>query len=382
MTILGAIMEQHGKQLKVQDKLKMKEKEITNELPKISIIILNYNGKKWLKDCFESLDNLDYPKDKYEVIMGDNASSDDSVEYVMKSFPWIRVLKFDKNYGFCKGNNLCAKEAKGDYLVFLNNDTFVEKDWLKELVKGVLSEKDIISAGCKMLKPYKSDNNKLVLDYAGGKLTFELNFYEGIYEEDNEKFSVQKYTGFGCGAGVIVKKDFFLYVGGFDEYYFAGGEELELGLRAWQYGYKVLYIPSSVMVHKRYGTFKNMNVNMSSTKLWAKIELYLILKNYELKNIILFLPQLFFLVYLPKIIFFIINRQPKGSIAVIEGIFEFLKDIKERKILKKIFEYRKRINRNKKRSDKDLYKMGLMATFKERLKYTIKNAKMYNQLKK
>jgi len=356
------------------------DKKIIRKLPTVSIIVLNYNGKKWLKDCFESLRNLEYPKDKYEVIMGDNKSTDDSVEYVRKNFPWVKILELDKNYGFCKANNLCAKEAKGEYLVFLNNDTVVEKEWLNELVKGVLLEKDIISAGCKMLKSYKSDNNKPVIDYAGGKFTYELNFYEGIYEEDSEKFSVQKYTGFGCGAGVIVKKDFFLYIGGFDEYYFGGGEELELGLRAWQYGYKVLYVPSAVIIHKRLGTFGYLNFDRT-TLMWGKSTLYLILKNYELKTTILFLFEFIFLNFLPKIIFFAINRQPKGSIAVIKGVFEFLSDIKKKKILKKIFEYRKVINKNKKRSDKDLYEMGLMTTFKERLMYTIKNAKMYEHTK-
>ncbi len=353
----------------------MNDEKTNNILPLVSVIIVNWNGKKHLKECFKSLEKLNYPKEKYEVIMVDNASSDDSVDFTRKNFLSIKIFSMDKNYGFCKSNNEGAKIAKGEYLVFLNNDTFVEKDWLIELVKPVIVDKTIISAGCKMLKPYKI-NNKNIIDYAGGKLNYELNFYEGIYEEDSKKFSFQKYTGFGCGAGVIVERKFFLNVGGFDEYYFGGGEELELGLRAWQYGYKVLYVPSSIMIHKRLGTFKDMNFDLT-TQMWVKSSLYFILKNYELKNIILFLFQLFFLVYLPKIIFFAINRQPKGSMAVIKGIFEFLRDIKEKKILKKIFEYRKTINKNKKKSDKDLYKMCLMTTFKERLQYTIKNAKYY-----
>ncbi len=352
------------------------------KFPFASIIVVNYNGKKYLEECFKSLENLNYPKDRYKVIMVDNASSDDSVEFTTKNFPWIKILELGENYGFCKSNNEGAKIAKGEYLVFLNNDTIVFADWLSELVKGVMSEKDVISAGCKMLKPYKI-NNKNVIDYAGGKFSSVQAFYEGIYEEDTEKFSIQKYTGFGCGAGVIVKKDFFLNIGGFDEYYIAGNEETELGFVAWRYGYKVLYIPSSIMIHKRWATYKNMNKNMDfsiSTQLRAKTLLYFILKNYEIKNIVFFSFEGVFLDILPKIIFFAINGQPKGSLAVINGVIEFLIDIKEKRILKKIFEYRKIINKNKKMSDKDLYKMGLIATFKERLEYRIKYAKTYNQL--
>ncbi|CEG13881.1 hypothetical protein MSIBF_A630004 [groundwater metagenome] len=351
----------------------MNEKNTNMELPTISIIVLNYNGKEYLKDCFESLEKLNYPKDRYEVIMPDNASMDDSVEYVRKNFPQVKILEFKENYGFCKGNNLGAQNANGKYLVFLNNDTIVDKEWLKNLTLGVLSKKDIISAGCKMLKPYKIDG-KDVIDYAGGKFTYELNLYEGIYETDEEKYSIQKYTGYGCGAGVIVKKKFFLDIGGFDEYYFGGAEEVELGLRAWQYGYKVLYVPSAIIIHKRFGTFKNMNY--FGTSIWVKTVFYFILKNYKLKNIFIYLLEYIFFFLFPKIIFYILKKDPKESMAVIRGFFWFLKDIKYKKIVRRILQQRKVINKNKQISDNDLFKLGLMSTFNERLKYRLKNAKM------
>ncbi len=351
-----------------------KQKQTHKELPIVSIIVLNYNGKKYLKDCFESLEKINYPNERYEVIMGDNASTDGSIEYVEKSFPGIKILEFKENHGFCKGNNLCAQHANGEYLVFLNNDTIVDKNWLKNLIQGILSEKDVVSAGCKMLKPYEI-NEKKVIDYAGGKFTYEMNLYEGIYETDGEKYSVQKYTGYGCGAGFIVEKKFFLDIGGFDEYYFGGGEEVELGLRAWQYGYKVLYVPSSVLIHKRAGTFKEMNY--FATSMWVKSMIYFILKNYELKNVFIYLFESIFFVHLPKIFFFILQKDLKWSMSVIRGFFWFLKDIKNKKILRKIVQQRKMINKNKKRSDKDLFELGLMSTFKERLEYRAKNLKMY-----
>lgn len=343
---------------------------IKNECPYVSVIIINYNGMHYLKDCFESLEKLDYPMDKYEVIMGDNASSDGSIEYVTNNFSNVKILTFNQNYGFCEGNNKCAKIAKGEYIVFLNNDTIVDRLWLINLVKGMQSEDDIISCGCKMLKPLSVGEK--IIDYAGGKITYEMNLYEGIYENDCDKYNVQKYTGFGCGAGVIVDRNFFLDIGGFDEYYFAGGEEVELGLRAWQYGYKVLYVPSAIMIHKRFATFKE--VNYWATSLWSKNILYFIFKNYELKFMGIYLFESIIFSYIPKILYFILQNDIKGSISVLNGITLFIKDVINRNMLKRISEQRHVIQNNRKLSDKDLFKLGIMSTFNERFKYRIKMA--------
>jgi len=348
---------------------------IEKEYPFVSIIVINYNGIHYLKDCFESVEKLDYPMDKYEVIMGDNASSDGSVEYVKENFPHVNILKFEMNYGFCEGNNKCAKTAKGEYVVFLNNDTIVDKFWLINLVKGMQSEKDIISCGCKMLKP-PSDGKKII-DYAGGKITYEMNLYEGIYEIDDEKYNIQKYTGFGCGAGVMVDRNFFLDIGGFDKYYFAGGEEVELGLRAWQYGYKVLYVPSAVMVHKRFATFKN--VNYWATSLWSKNILYFIFKNYEFKHMCIYLLESIIFVYFPKMLFYLLKGDPRGSISVLQGIFWLLKDMMSTKLLTTILKERNLIKTRRKISDDGLFKLGIASTFKERFMYRLKAAKMHSE---
>lgn len=349
---------------------------IEKEYPFVSLIVINYNGIDYLEDCFGSLEKLDYPMDKYEVIMGDNASSDGSVEYAKDNFPHVKILKFEENYGFCKGNNECVKISTGKYIVFLNNDTWVNAHWLKNLVEGMQSEKNVISCGCKMLKP--SSGKEKIIDYAGGKITYEMNLYEGIYEIDEEKYNIQKYTGFGCGAGVIVDREFFLDIGGFDEYYFAGGEEVELGLRAWQYGYKVLYVPSAVMVHKRFATFKS--VNYWATSLWARNILYFIFKNYETKYVGLYLFESIAFTYIPRVLFFLLKRDLRGSISVLKGIFWFLNDIRDKKKLNTILKDRNIIKNNRKISDSKLFKLGIMSTFKERFSYRLKAAKMYSEV--
>ena len=138
-----------------------------DNLPFISIIVVNYNGKHFLGECFASLENLEYPKDKFEVILVDNASTDGSVQYVRENFSRVNILQLDKNYGFCKPNNDGVKLANGEYVVFLNNDTVVTKEWLFELVKGALSEEQLASCASKML--YYDRRN--AINTAGGKLT-------------------------------------------------------------------------------------------------------------------------------------------------------------------------------------------------------------------
>lgn len=338
------------------------------DYPLVSIIVLNYNGKQYLSGLFNSLEKTDYPFDKMEIIMGDNASTDDSVVLVKERFPMVKILKFKENQGFCKGNNLCVKESLGQYVVFLNNDTLVTSSWLKNLVNAVLEDKTVVVAGSKLLKPY-TRNGKRIIDYAGGKITYEINFYEGLYEFDNDDYSVQKYTGFGCGACVIVSKEFFLRIGGFDDYYFGGAEEVELGLRAWQNGFRVLFVPSSIVYHFRGATFKN--VNTFAVYAWVKSMFYFILKNYDVKDIIKYGSESIFMTHIPKLIVFLIKRDLPSFSSVVKGTFDFLIELKSKGLLSAIYKERLQIRNNRTVSDSELAKLGIVSSFSERMRYRL-----------
>lgn len=327
-----------------------------DNLPFVSIIVVNYNGKHFLGECFASLENLDYPRDKFEVILVDNASTDGSVQYVRENFYWVNILQLDKNYGFCKPNNDGVKIANGEYIVFLNNDTTVTNGWLFELVKGALSEEQIASCASKML--YYDRRN--VINTAGGKITIiGGGFYKGYGDKDGPKYSKLEYTGFGCGAGVLVKKELFQYVGGFDEDYFASCEEHDLGWKVWLHGYKVLYVPTAVMYHKESGTFGSRST-FESTKVYfiTRNRLYNIIKNLEAKNVIraLFISFGFNL-------YRSIGYLAQGNFASIKSVatahVDFVKNL--RKMLAK----RRVVQNNRKLSDKQLYKLGVIATLKE-----------------
>lgn len=327
------------------------------ELPlAISIIVVNYNGKDYLEECFNSVNDLDYPMDRLEVILVDNASTDGSVEYVKENFPNVRILQLDKNYGFCKPNNEGVTIARGEYVVLLNNDTVVDKKWLSELVKGVVNDKDVVSCASKM---FLYENRNLI-NTAGGKITIiGGGFYKGYGDKDGEKYNKFEYTGFGCGAGVLVRKDFFEKIGGFDEDYFASCEEHDLGWKCWLFGHKVLYVPTAVMYHKVSGTFGTKD-SFQPIKVYliTRNRLYNLFKNLEPLNVLKgFFIGIIFDTY--RGIYYLLHQNFASIKSIIKAYIDFTKNIK------KTLAKRENIQKYRKRTDKELYKLGVIATLKE-----------------
>src|SRR6478672_5949735 len=120
-------------------------------LSRISIIVLNYNGRRHLDDCFSSLMALDYPQSHLELVFVDNASKDKSVDHMRRHFPQVRVIANGANVGFSAGNNVAAREATGDYAVFLNNDMRVASGFVKGLLSAIESGPRVRCTGAKIL---------------------------------------------------------------------------------------------------------------------------------------------------------------------------------------------------------------------------------------
>lgn len=324
--------------------------------PSVSVIIVNYNGLAHLPICLGSLQNLDYPQDKLEIILVDNNSSDTSTGYVQQSFPAVKILRMNKNYGFCKPNNEGAKAATGEYLVFLNNDTEVTAGWLNGLVRPALLNLEIAAVASKMLYYDRRD----IINTAGGKITIiGGGFYRGYGDRDGDKYNVAGYTGFGCAAALLVRRDFFLDSGGFDDDYFAACEEHDLGWRTWLYGYTVAYAPDAVMYHREGGTFGNRN-NFDPAKVYlnTRNRLYNIFKNLQAGNVLRALLIYFgFNLYRSLLMLFRGNFSAIG--AVFRGYVDFVANLG--KTLKK----RDIVQKRRKRSDAELYQLGIIATLKE-----------------
>ena len=332
---------------------------VTNDAnPQVSVIVVNHNGKHFLEECLTSVENSYYSRDKYEIILVDNASSDGSVEFTTNIFPQVRILKLDENYGFCKPNNEGAKIARGEYIVLLNNDTVVTREWLSELMKGVSSDEKVVCCASKILYYDRRD----VINAAGGKITITgAGFYRGYGDRDGPEYNRLEYTGFGCGAGVLVKKDFFMSIGGFDEDYFASCEEHDLGWKSWLFGYRVLYVPSAVMYHKESGTFGGKgSYQPVKVYLITRNRLYNLIKNFEKKNVVrgLFI-SLGFDLY--RGLRYVVSGNFGAAKSIGRAYLDFIKN------LGKMLAKRGFVQKGRCVSDDALYKLGVIATFAQSL---------------
>ncbi|MEK7543857.1 MAG: glycosyltransferase family 2 protein [Patescibacteria group bacterium] len=237
--------------------------------PLVSVIILNWNGKKFLHTCVSSLVQIKNPL--IEIIVVDNNSSDGSVSYMRKNFPKVKVIASDKNNGFAGGNNIGARTAAGQYLLFLNNDTKVSKEFLLPIIEACKRDPHI---GCVQPEMRVMDHPDL-LDEAGAYLTMSGFLYHYGYRKVHRlpMYRTTRVVFSAKGACMLIPKHAFEEVGGFDEDFFIFFEETDLCHRLWLAGYKVLYQPDSYIYHvaggdttdtynyerRVYLTFKNMN---------------------------------------------------------------------------------------------------------------------------
>jgi hypothetical protein len=224
----------------------------------VSIIIVNWNGMKWLSDCFNSLARQDW--EKYEIIFVDNASHDGSVNWVRKHYPKTKVFINKKNLGFADANNVGFRKARGKYVLFLNNDTRVTKTFLSVLVQFLEQHKDVAGVQSKLLLMDRSDR----LDAVGAFFTNTGFLYHyGFHAKDSEKLDkiIDIYTA--KGACMMFKKSTLdrITINGdiFDPSYFAYFEETDMCHRVWLNGYRIQYVPQSVIYHKAGGTSAAMN---------------------------------------------------------------------------------------------------------------------------
>lgn len=317
--------------------------------PFVSIIIVNYNGKHHLLECLKSIQEIDYPD--HEVLLVDNASSDDSIQFVGRNFPFVRIISLQKNYGFAEGSNIGAKNAKGEYIVFLNNDTKVDKKWLSELVKEITQDNSIATCGSKILF---YDGNRI--NHAGASITLLGNAYDiGFGEEDNGEFDKKGFVGSTCGGSMILRKNVFEDLGGFDPEYFACSEDVDLCLRAWIYGFKNMYVPASIVYHK-YG--ETLGKRQSAWRIYfcQKNRLVNIFKNFETLNIIKSL-----IISIPydcvRMMIFLSFMETRTAFSLIKANIDVLVQMNQ------ILQKRKIIQRKRMKSDSSIIKMGIITPF-------------------
>lgn len=253
--------------------------------PTVSVIVLNYNGLRYMDDCFTSLSRLEYPGEKLDLVLADNASSDGSPEYVRERFPQVRILQFDRNYWFSGGMNRAVARSKSDCVAFLNSDMRVDPGWLVGLVEALEEDPETICSSSKILNWDGS-----LMDFGGTLLSFLGHARaDGYQDPDLTAYDDVTHILAPCGGAMLIDRQVFVDTGGFDEDYDAYFEDVDLGWRLWIMGYQVAFAPPSVCYHVHFGSSSSLNPGRIQY-LYERNALYTILKNYEQKYLDRVLP--------------------------------------------------------------------------------------------
>jgi len=315
-------------------------------LPYVSIIVINYNGKHHLEKCLPSLRKLKYPSSRCQIIIVDNDSTDESVRFVEENFPDMHVTRLHKNYGWVGAANLIVKQAIGDNLAFLNNDITVDENWLIELVRVAESNGDIEICTSKKLVM----DDPSALDGAGGAMNIIGQGWdrEMLRRDVGQCEEIAEVTH-PSGASFFMRRraiNCFGYV--FDPDYFMYIDDLDLGWRTRLLGLKVVYVPKSVVFHKGGGSascspftyyyfYRNMLVSFC--------------KNLERSNLVKLFPLLLSNVVFTHLFAFI-SYKDTGYIVNISKIFVYMITTRE-----KIAEKRKQVQRLRKATDQQIFSL-------------------------
>lgn len=296
--------------------------------PLVSIIIPNFNGKEFLEKCLKSVLSSDYAD--FEVLLVDDASTDDSLEVVeLFRNPQLRVIRNSQRLGAAASRNRAVKEAGGQYLVFLDNDTEVEPDWLTEITKIFQSDSSIGGVQCKLID--FSDREQIQL--AGVYLIPHTLW--GIARGQGEKDSKRWKDGeevTAISAALAIKREVLDKVGGFDEKLSVYTEDLDFSLRVWLAGYRIVLAPHSVVYHWTKPVEMRRGMRASKAEIYfhlCKNSLRSILKNYETKNVLKYLPCSL-AVNLGRAFYVLLRRGDLSALTgTIEGIFWTIVNIRD-----------------------------------------------------
>ncbi|HTB52237.1 MAG TPA: glycosyltransferase family 2 protein [Ferruginibacter sp.] len=229
--------------------------------PLVSVVILNWNGRKFLEQFLPSVLASTYANKK--IIVADNASTDDSILFLQQNFPSVEIIKNPGNEGFAKGYNTALRQIKSDYYVLLNSDVEVTPSWIEPVI--TLMETDALIVACQ--PKILSYSNKHQFEYAGACGGWMDNFgypfsrgrvFDAV-EDDNGQYDDVQQCFWASGAALFVKAAIYHEVKGLDEYMFAHQEEIDFCWRVQLAGYKVYVQPAAIVYHVGGGTLPHGN---------------------------------------------------------------------------------------------------------------------------
>ncbi len=301
--------------------------ELLESREKVAIVILNWNGQKYLEQFLPPLienSGLDWVK----IYVADNGSTDGSVDFLKENYPAIELILFDKNYGFTGGYNRALEQIDAEYFVILNSDVEVTPDWLEPIIQFMDKNEDVAACQPKI----RSYAQKEYFEYAGAAGGFidkyGYPFCRGrildTLEEDRGQYDDVREIFWATGACMFVRCNLFNKSGGFDEDFFAHMEEIDLCWRFKNSGYKIYFHPSSIVYHVGGGALPNN----SPRKLFLNYRnnLFLLYKNLSSS-------QLFWVVFIRLIldgvsaVMYLVALKPSSFTAVFKAHLEFYSKI-------------------------------------------------------
>jgi len=214
-----------------------------SENPLVSVIVLNYNAGKLLLNCIESIKKSAYKN--LEIIVVDNISTDKSQKTCKEKYPDIRLIQNDENFGYCEGNNIGIREAKGDYIIILNPDTIVESNWIEELISAY----NKFGEGLYQPKILSLDKTEILQSTGNMLHIFGFGFAKDKGKNDNLVETDIKKIGYASGTCLFTSRNVLEKVGLLDSFLFLYHDDLDLGWRASQIGINSYYVPKSKIYH-------------------------------------------------------------------------------------------------------------------------------------
>lgn len=218
---------------------------------KTAVVILCWNGRKLLEQFLPSL--VKYQPDDADLVVADNASADDSADWVSKNFPSVKLIRLEKNFGFAAGYNEAIRKIGSDLIVLINQDVEVTENWLPPLVKMMESD-ERIAAVQPRIRSYQKKSHFEYAGAAGGWMDqYGYTFCRGrifdAIEEDKNQYNTPAEIFWASGACMVVRKQVYEKLGGLDADFFAHMEEIDLCWRIKNEGYRIMYCPDSVVYH-------------------------------------------------------------------------------------------------------------------------------------
>jgi GT2 family glycosyltransferase len=225
---------------------------ISGDNPKVSIIVVNWNGERFLKDCLGALCGQSYGN--REIILVDNGSADNSVRFTRENFPAVAIVALNENKGFTGGNAAGLEVAQGAYVALVNNDARPDEAWLENLIQPMLRDRTIGICASKLIF-----ENPRILNSAGdGLTTAGVGFNRGLGHAAAALDAPEPVFG-ACGAAVLYRRRMLDEIGFLDENFFLYDEDVDLNFRAQLTGWKCAYVPTAVTYHVANATSKRLS---------------------------------------------------------------------------------------------------------------------------